>query len=77
MTIDDLASAAQKEFETIRNEMATKKELKETTTEILRAIEALDVHLSAYASRTNEDVEALQGSVNELDGRVRVLEKQT
>jgi predicted RecB family endonuclease len=76
MTIDDLAIATQQEFQAIRSEMATKEELKETKTEILRAVEALDVHLSAYASRSSEDIAKLQESVQELDGRVRVLEKQ-
>ena len=76
MTIDELAVAAQEEFQAIRSEMATKEELKETKTEILRAIEALDIHLSAFASRSNEDVAGLNGSVHELDGRVRLLEKQ-
>ena len=76
MTIDDMAAAMQQEFQAIRSEMATKEELKETRTEILRAIEGIDVHLSAYASRSNEDIAKLQESVQELDGRVRMLEKQ-
>lgn len=76
MTIDDLAAATQQEFQAIRSEMATKEELKETKTEILRAIEGVDMHLSAYASRSSEDIAKLQESVQELDGRVRVLEKQ-
>ena len=76
MTIDDLAAAAEQEFHAIRSEMATKDELKETKTEILRAIENLDVHLSAYASRSNDDVSNLHDSVRELDGRIRLLEKK-
>lgn len=75
MTIDDLAVATHEEFQAIRNEMATKEEEAKSKTEILRAIEALDVHLSAFASRSNEDVATLQESVQELDGRIRVLEK--
>lgn len=75
MTIDDFAVAAQQEFDTIRSEMATKEELKETRTEILRAIEGIDVHLSAYMSRGNDDFAKLHDWVKELDSRVKFLEK--
>jgi hypothetical protein len=75
MTIDDLAVAAQGEFETIRSEMATKEELKSSTKEILRAIESIDGHLSAYVSLWNEDFAKLRGLTQELDSRVRFLEK--
>ena len=75
MTIDDLAVAAEQEFKAIRKEMATKEELNSKTQEILRAIEAIDIHLSAYASRANDDIASLQASVDGLDNRVRFLEK--
>lgn len=75
MTIDDFAAAAQEEFQAIRGEMVTKQELKETTTDILRAIEGVDVHLSAYASHWSDDVEKLHELARELDSRVRFLEK--
>ena len=63
-------------FREIRGELATKEELKESKTEILRAIEALDVHLSAFASHANDDVTILNGSVLEPDSRVRLLEER-
>ena len=75
MTIDDFAIAVEQEFETIRKEMATKEELNSKTREILRAIEAIDIHLSAYASRANDDIVSLQESVHELDNRVQFLEQ--
>jgi molecular chaperone GrpE (heat shock protein) len=76
MTIDDLASATQREFQEVRNEMATKFELNEFKNEILRAIDRVDTHLSAFASRANEDIVNLQESVQEHDGRLRALERR-
>ena len=75
MTIDDFATAAQEEFQAIRSEMATREELKESKNDILRAIEGIDVHLSAYASQWNDDVTKLHELTQELDSRVRLLEK--
>lgn len=51
MTIDDLAAATQQEFQAIRDEMATKDDIKT----VLRAIEGIDMHISAYASHWTED----------------------
>jgi AAA+ superfamily predicted ATPase len=70
MTIDDLAVATQREFQEVRNEMS------EFKNEILRAIDRVDTHLSAFASRANEDIVNLQESVREHDGRLRVLERR-
>ena len=83
MTIDDLAVATQQEFQSIREEMATKQELKEIKNEIITeitqvlggAIERLDIHLSAYQSQTNEAITNLQELSQEHDGRLRILEK--
>jgi L-lactate utilization protein LutB len=44
MTIDDLESATQREFQEIRDEM------NEFKSDILRAIDRVDAHLSAVAS---------------------------
>ena len=76
MTIDDLAGAIQWEFQKVRNEMATKFELNKFKDEILRAIDRVDTHLSAVASRANEDIVNLQESAREHDGRLRVLERR-
>jgi outer membrane murein-binding lipoprotein Lpp len=70
-TVDNLAIATQQEFQSIRGEMATKEELKL----VLQAIESVDIHLSAYASRANDDIATLQELTQEHDGRLRVLEK--
>jgi AAA+ superfamily predicted ATPase len=70
MTIDDLAGATQREFQEVRNEMS------EFKNEILRAIDRVDTHLSAVASRANEDIVNLQESAREHDGRLRVLERR-
>jgi len=75
MTIDDLAAASQQEFLAIRHDMATKEELKDAKGEILRAIDKIDVHLSAYASRWSEDFARLHDWVQELDERLKFLEK--
>ncbi|MGD1003152.1 MAG: hypothetical protein ABR884_01080 [Minisyncoccia bacterium] len=70
MTIDDLAVATQREFQEVRDEMS------EFKNEILRAIDRVDTHLSAFASRANEDIINLQESAQEHDGRLRVLERR-
>lgn len=71
MTIDKLAEISQKEFLAIRSEMANKDDVGT----ILRAIEGVDLHLSAYASRWTEDFAKLHDWVKQLDGRVKFLEK--
>lgn len=90
MTIDTLALAIQKDFDDVHAEMremkatmATKDELKSFKDEILKAIgdlrkitEGIDARFSAYVLRTNEDVSELQGSVKDLDVRLRVVEKR-
>ncbi len=75
MTIDDLAAATQNEFQEIRREMATKHELNAATHEILGAIEEGNAHLSAQMSLLNDDFSNLCNRVDEIGGRLRVVEK--
>ena len=75
MTIDELTVASQREFQAIRSEMATKEDLRSSETNILRAIEGIDLKISSYASRWTEDFAKLHDWVQELDSRVKFLEK--
>ncbi len=82
MTIDELAASTQREFTAVhsemkemRSEMATKRDLQDFKQEILRAVEGIDLKMSAYASRWTEDFSKLHDWVKELDGRVKFLEK--
>jgi hypothetical protein len=72
MTIDELAALSQREYESIRNEMATRDDLKATEDNILRAIEHLGDRLSAYSSRWNNEFERLADNVHNLESRFRV-----
>ena len=69
MTIDDLAVATQQEFQLVREEMREMKtEIITEITQVLvaviekldRRLDGLEMHLSAYASRANDDITALQ-----------------
>ena len=71
MTIEELASFSQRELESIRNEMATRGELRIMERTILRAIEGVGSHLSSYASRWNSEFDRLSERVGELENRVR------
>jgi len=70
--IDGLAAATQREFTAIRQEIATKDDVRI----ILLAIENVDVRLSSYASRWSDEFDSLEGRTTEIDDRVRFLEKQ-
>ncbi len=72
MTIDDLATASQQEFQALRGELA---EIKQTQETILHAVEKVDLHLSSYSSRWSDDFARLHEWLTELDGRVKLLEK--
>ena len=72
MTIDDLATASQQEFQVLRGEIAGVKQTQET---ILRAVEKINVRLSSYSSRWSDDFARLHEWLTKLDGRVKVLEK--
>jgi hypothetical protein len=71
MTIDELAAVSQREFESIRNEMATREELKTTEDNIIRAIERLEDRVSVYASRWNNDFERMADSIHNMESRIR------
>ena len=71
MTIEELAAASQREFTAIRSDMSTK----EDVVTILRAIEGIDLKMSSYASRWTEDFSKLHDWVQEVDNRVKFLEK--
>jgi hypothetical protein len=74
MTIEELAAASQREYENIRNDMATREELKVTENSILNAIEHLGTQLSNYASRWNGEFERLADNVRDLESRIRTRE---
>jgi hypothetical protein len=71
MTIEELSVSSQREFEIIRNEMATREELNVMEGNILRAIERMDDRLSVYASRWNGEFERLTDNVRGLESRLR------
>jgi hypothetical protein len=71
MTIDELAIVSQREFESIRNEMATREELKATEDNILRAIERLGDRVSVHASRWNTEFERLADNVQNIESRIK------
>jgi len=71
MTIEELSALSQREFETIRNEMATREELIAAEGNILRAIDRLDDRLAAYASRWNGEFERLVDNVRSVESRIR------
>jgi hypothetical protein len=71
MTIEELAASSQREFESIRDEMATREELEATEDNILRAIERLGDRVSVYASRWNNEFERLTDTVCNLEARPR------
>ena len=74
MTLEELATLAQHQVETIRRDMATKDELHATGADILRAIEGVDRHLWAYSSHWGGQLEQLDQRVQELDKRLRLVE---
>jgi hypothetical protein len=71
MTIDELAAVSHREFESIRNEMATREELKATEHNILRAIERLGERVSVYASRWNNEFERLSDNIHNIESRIK------
>lgn len=77
MTMEELAAISRREYEDIRNEMATQEELKATEGNILRAIEGIGQQLSLYASRWNGEFENLADSVEAIEHRVSRLERSS
>lgn len=74
MTIDELAVMTQREYESIRSEMATREELRAAENNILRAIEHLDGRLCVYTSRWNNEFERLADNVRDIENRLRTRE---
>jgi len=71
MTIEELAAVSQREYESIRNEMVTRAQLKFTENNILNAIEHLGTRLAIYASLWNDEFERLADNVRNLESRIR------
>ena len=71
MTTDELAAVSQREFESIRNEMATREELRAAENNILRAIERLGDRVSVYASRWNNEFERMADNIHNIESRLR------
>lgn len=69
MTIEELIVISQREYETIRNEMATREELRATEGNILRAIEGIGLQLAGYESRWNGDLDNLTDTVQAIERR--------
>ena len=74
--IEKLALATHLEFIALREEMATKDELRALEGRLSYAIGQVDAHLSAYATQWNRDFEGLNDRVDEHEGRLRFLEKR-
>ena len=74
MKIKELAAISQREFESIRNEMATREELKSTEGAILRAIEGVGVQLSQHALHWNAEFERLSDQVQDIGNRLKLVE---
>lgn len=75
MTMEQLASQWQRDFESIRNEMASREELRATERTILRAIDGLGVQLAAHAARWNGEYERISDRVDDLGQRVTRIEQ--
>ena len=71
-SVDKMALASQKEFVAIHEEFST---VHDEIRTVLHAVEGIDLKLSSYASRWTEDFSKLHGWVQELDSRVKFLEK--
>ena len=76
MTIEELVSASHREFESIRNEMANRDELKATQSTILKAIEGLGLQLSRYDARWGAEFDRLSDRVDDIGSRVHGLEQR-
>jgi len=75
MTIEELAVVSQREFESIRNEMATREELKTIEQTILRAVEGLGFQLAGYASRWSDEFDRLSDRIQDIGNRVNRQER--
>jgi len=75
MTIDELAAFSQREYESIRNEMATREELRAAETSILHAIEGVGLQLSTFSSRWSDEFDRLTERVDDIGIQIKVLER--
>jgi hypothetical protein len=77
--VDGLAGLINKSFIDLEGRMAimaTKDDLRALDVRLTRAIDDLDMHFSAYATRWDRDFENLHGWVEEHEGRLKVLERK-
>ena len=70
MTIEELAAFSQRELESIRDEMATRAEVRSMEGTILRAVEGVGQQLASYASRLSGEFERLSDRVHGLENRI-------
>lgn len=76
MDIDQLAALLQREYETLRGEMATRDELHGVESNVLRAIEGVSTQVRQIASQWTRDFERLTDRVHDLGGHVTKLEAE-
>lgn len=79
--MDDLARMVQGGFAETNSKIETLgskiESLEKKVSDQGHAIEAIDLHLSAYASRRSEDFERLHDWVKEIDERLSFVENKT
>lgn len=63
----------QREYESLRTEMAAGRELKAVETSVLRAIDRLGNQLSAYEARWTEEAARLNDRIQVIDDRIHVF----
>ena len=73
--IEELAGLINKSFIDLEKRVATKDDLRALDVRLTRAIDDVDMHLSAYATQWNRDFENLHGWVEVHEGRLKVLER--
>ena len=71
-SVDKMALASQKEFAAIHEEFFV---VHDEIRTVLHAVEGIDLKMSSYASRWTEDFSKLHDWMEELDNRVKFLEK--
>ncbi len=73
MTIEELAIISQRDYESIRNEMATRSELKSLENAILRSIEGIRLQWSVYNSRWSAEFDRIGDRISDIEGRMDVF----
>ncbi|OGF69254.1 hypothetical protein A3H65_00445 [Candidatus Giovannonibacteria bacterium RIFCSPLOWO2_02_FULL_45_14] len=74
MTIDDLAAMTNRGLEGVKKEISG--EMRENTDRILRAVDGLELKISAYASSWDRNFDKLHEWMKDHEERLTVLEKQ-